>query len=294
MKALFVGRRRLGTIGLIFSLVGFDPVARAQDNINVDVEEAPLVLQPQFAIAEDNFNAWVFGNARDPNTARSKLESQFRLQLDEITRVTKLNEAQKKKLELAARGDVKHFFDLVEEKRRGFQLVKNDQNKFNNFYQELRPLQMKLNSGLYGEDSFYFRTLKRTLDPVQSASYEQVVRDRENYRYRSQVNQVVANLDNSVGFRADQRRQILKIILEETRPPKKQSQYDSYVLLYQLSKLPEARLKPLFKDHQWLLFKRQMENAQRIEQFLIAQGILPDEFPDGPKAFAGETKPKLK
>lgn len=282
----------LWTLATLMAVVGVGQHAYAQDLLNEDVEEAPVVPQQQFMIGEENFNAWVFGNARDPNTAKTKLETQFKLQVDEISRVAKLSEAQKKKLELAARGDMKRFFDLVEDKRRSFQLVKNDQNKFNQFYQELRPLQTKLNAGLYDDDSFYAKTVKRTLDPDQSLSYDKVVRERQLYRYRAQVNLVVTNLDNTIGFRAEQRRQIAKIIMEQTRPPKKHGQYDNYVVLYQLSKLPEARLKPFFKEPQWLTFKRQLDGARGLEQFLTTQGILPDEFPDGPKAFAADPKAK--
>ncbi len=285
--------KHLPVLAALLAVVTVGQNAYAQDLLNEDVEEAVVAPQQQFMIGEENFNAWVFGNARDPNTAKSKLETQFKLQVDEIGRVAKLSDGQKKKLELAARGDMKRFFDLVEDKRRSFQLVKNDQNKFNEFYQELRPLQTKINAGLFDDDSFYAKTVKRTLDPDQNLSYDQVVRERQLYRYRTQVNLVITNLDNAVGFRAEQRRQITKIILEQTRPPKKSGQYDNYVILYQLSKLPEARLKPFFKEPQWLTFKRQLDNAQRLEQFLKTQGILPDEFPDGPKAFAADSKAKI-
>ena len=284
--------RHLPALVAILAVTLLGQTVCAQDLLNEDVEEVPVVPQQQFMIGEENFNAWVFGNSRDPNTAKTKLETQFKLQVDEISRVAKLSDAQKKKLELAARGDMKRFFDLVEDKRRSFQLVKNDQNKFNEFYQELHPLQLKINAGLYDDDSFYAKTVKRTLDPDQCVSYDQVVRERQLYRYRAQVNLVVTNLDNTIGFRAEQRRQIAKIIMEQTRPPKKHGQYDNYVVLYQLSKLPEARLKPFFKEPQWLTFKRQLDNARGLEQFLTTQGILPDEFPDGSKAFAADPQTK--
>lgn len=277
-------------------LASFGPArpTHAQDDINEDVVEAPVVAnQPQFMIAEENFNMWVYGNSRDANTARTRLETQFKLKIDELARVANLTDAQKKKLELAGRGDVKRFFDLVEEKRKGFKAVQNDQNKFNDFYQELRTVQLKLNSGLYGPDSFYAKTLKRTLDHDQAARFNQVLRDREQFHYRAQISQVVSNLDNSVGLKADQRRRLLKLIEEETRPPKKSSQYDSYVVLYQLSKLPDERIKPIFSnDGQWQSFKRQMANSRNLERFLMTQGILPDEFPEGQKAFAAEPKAK--
>ena len=261
---------------------------RAQDDINEDVVEVAIAAnQPQFMIAEENYNMWVYGNSRDAKTARTRLETQFKLQVDELARVAKLTEAQKKKLEVAGRGDMKRFFDIVEEKRKGFKAVQNDQNKFNEFYQELRTVQTKMNAGLYGPESFYAKTVKRTLDPDQTNLFNQVLQERDRFRYRAQIGQVVANLDNSIGLKADQRKQLLKLITEETRPPKKSSQYDSYVVMYQLSKFPDERLKPLFSNEvQWQSFKRQMANSKNLERFLEQQGILPDLFPDDRKAFA--------
>lgn len=297
-KSAAMRRTDLATIPLLAALtllasIALTRASRAQDDINEDVVEAAVPVQPQFMIAEENFNMWVYGNSRDAKTARTRLETQIKLQIDEVASVARLTDTQKKKLELAGKGDVKRFFDLVEDKRKGFKAVQNDQNKFNEFYQELRTIQLKLNAGLYGPDSFYAKTLNHTLDPDQTASFNQVVLERERFRYRAQIGQVVANLDNSIGLKADQRRQLLKLIAEETRPPKKSSQYDSYVVLYQLSRLPDERIKPLFaNESQWQAFKRQMTNSKNLERFLIQQGILPDEFPDGQKAFAAEPKAK--
>jgi len=285
MRLSFIDMR---TCLITLGLLGMVQSASAQDDLNDDVVEAPVAAaaQPGFMIAEENFNVWVFGNSRDPQTARTRLETQIKLQIDEVARVTHLTDSQRKKLELAGKGDVKRFFDLVEEKRKGFKAVQNDQNKFNDFYQELRIIQTKMSAGLYGPESIYSRTLKRTLNPDQVASFNQVLLERDRFRYRAQISQVVTNLDNAVGLKADQRRKLVKLIEGETRPPKKPSQYDSYVVLYQLSKLPDDRIKPIFSNEtQWQTFKRQMANSKNLERFLMQQGILPDEFPDGQKAF---------
>ena len=56
----------------------------------------------------------------------------------------------------------------VDEKRRKFDKVKNDQNKIGEIYQELQPLQMALNSGLFSEGSIFSKTLKKVLAHEQA------------------------------------------------------------------------------------------------------------------------------
>ena len=46
-----------------------------------------------------------------------------------IDAVNRLTPGQRQKLELAGRGDIKHFFDQVEAKRREFEEVRNDLQK---------------------------------------------------------------------------------------------------------------------------------------------------------------------
>ncbi len=80
-----------------------------------------------------------------------------KLKINEIDQVARLTEAQKKKLELASRGDIRRFFDQVDERRKAFQEVQNDQQKYAVFYQTLQPLRMLMAQG----------TLRRELDVLQ-------------------------------------------------------------------------------------------------------------------------------
>ena len=149
-----------------------------------------------------------------------------------MARTCGLSEIQKKKLVLAGRGDIKRFFDKVEEKRKKFDKVKTDQNKVGEIYQELMPLQVTLNSGLFTEDSFYAKTLKKVLSQEEEARYHKVVEEKRQFRYRAKVELVVAQLDQTVGFRDAQRRQLVELILRETQAPTRYGQYDYYLVLY--------------------------------------------------------------
>src|SRR5262245_36898424 len=141
-----------------------------------------------FVMSDDQFDQWVFGGPMNSGAARrNKLESLLTLQVDDVGRVCMLSELQKRKLILAGKGDIKRFLDKVDEKRKKFDKIKSDQNKVGDFYQELQPLQVALNSGLFNEGSLFAKTLKTSLASEQAARYESVVSEKRQYRYRAKV-----------------------------------------------------------------------------------------------------------
>jgi hypothetical protein len=43
------------------------------------------------------------------------------------------------------------------------------------------------------------------------------------------------------------------------------------------SRVPEARLRPIFDDSQWRKVRRQMDQVKGMETYLRTNGFLPDE-----------------
>ena len=60
----------------------------------------------------------------------------------------------------------------------------------------------------------------------------------------------------------------------------KLGQNDYYVVLYQLSLIPEAKIQPVFEDYQWRFLKRQIEQGRRMEKSLKQQGFVPGDESD--------------
>lgn len=289
-------RRSCLVATMAMAAVASGGVARAQDDDIVEDEvpqqERQLIMRAEVMWTDDNFDQWVFGGRNIPSI-RARLDSLLALQIDDADRMCGLTDLQRKKLQLAGKGDVKHFFDRVAEKKRRFQLVKNDQNKIGEIFQEIQPLQTALNSGPFDEGSIFFKTIRKTLDEAQMAKYEQVLRDKRLFRYRAKVELVVATLDQSVGLRADQRKKLVKLILDETPPPRKYGQYDYYIVLHQASRLPEAKLRPIFDAPQWKLIGAQFQQAKGMEPFLKQNGFLEDEDKKPAATLPGEKPFKL-
>jgi hypothetical protein len=232
------------------------------------------VMQPAFT--DENFEQWVFQNQGNAANGRKRIETMLALQTDDADRVCSLSDIQKKKLQLAGRGDIKRFFDRVDEVRKKFQLVKNDQNKFQQIWQDIQPLQTTLSAGLFDDSSIFRKTLRKSLTDEQSAEYDKVEQERRTYRYRAKVEFAVAMLDNGLPLSDDQRQKLVALLVAETKPPKRFGQYDYYVIMVQMGKLPEDKLKPLFDDLQWRMLRPQLNNMRGMEQWLKQTGTLSD------------------
>jgi hypothetical protein len=124
------------------------------------------------AVAAQTFDALVFGNRGEtPSGVQSWLDSQLRYKIDSVNRVTRLTSSQRQKLDLAGRGDIKHFIDLVEEERRQFEPVGDDElgpEVVKELARTARRLKAKLNSELFNEGSLFDRVLSRSLTGDQN------------------------------------------------------------------------------------------------------------------------------
>jgi hypothetical protein len=261
----------------ILSIACSGPDARAQDDVVVDEnEEAPVNMVFNMSGVEQ-VDQMLYGRFGGAGVARNKLDSALALRVDDVDRICGVTEGQKKKLQVAGRGDIKRFFDRVEETKRRFESVKN--NQFNNIWQEIQPLQTELNSGLFGDDSFFAKTVKRTLNEEQAAKFANVVRERNLVRYRATVGWCVVQLDRSVGLSDDQRARMVELLVKETRPPKRFGQNDYWFMMLQASKISESKLKPILDDIQWRILERQLNQGKGMEQWLRMSGIIDDDRP---------------
>ena len=135
-------------------------------------------------------------------------------------------------------------------------------------------MQMTLQTGLFSDASFLHKAIRKTLNAEQTQRYDAVDLERRTFRYHAKIDLVVAMLENSLPLRDDQRQRVRKLLRYETQPPRKFGQYDYYVVMYQLSKLPEEKLKPIFEEAQWRLLSKQFQQARGMEQFLKQNQLL--------------------
>lgn len=244
-----------------------------------DEDDDPAAMQQlqvqNFEMPENQFDSWVFQNLQTVAAARKKLEQMLSMQVDDVDQTCQLTPSQRKKLQLAGRGDMLLFFEQVEVVRKKFLLVRKDQQKFNEIWQDISPLQVKFQAGLFGDESFYQKTLRNMLKGEQLSKYSQVGGERRKFQYRAKVELVVAMLENAMPLRDEQRQNLITLVVKETKPPRSfGQQQDYYIVMWNISKIPEKTLRPLFKDAEWKVLNQQFAQVRGLEQWLKQSGAL--------------------
>lgn len=259
-------------VALLISVICPSVSRAAPDDIEAVPQKA--VVRNQFVMDDANFEANVFQPHGNAKQARSVLESRLKLQINEINRVCKLDAGQEQKLKLAGGADIRHLFDDVDVVRKKFQASKHDQNAWNNVWQEINPLQLRMSSGLFGDGSFFQKTLRKTLTDEQRQSYDKVTLERKRFRYRATIESVLINLEGTVPLRHAQHETIAKLLFEESEPPATFGNWDHQVVVYHMSRIPEAKIKSILDERQWTLMKAQFDQNLGMEQFLIQNGVI--------------------
>ena len=122
---------------------------------------------PDQTISDSVFAHWVFG-MEDVRDARRRLKEMLGTRVDEVESTYRITQAQKRKLELAGKGDIERFFDHVAEKRKELDLLQVNENKTRRFVlTELIPLRGKMRQGPFGEGSLFAKTMNKMLNEKQ-------------------------------------------------------------------------------------------------------------------------------
>jgi hypothetical protein len=283
-RAGAAGRRllRLASLALLALLIVLTPVRSKpddDDDDDKDAKENAAAAQPQVFFAEENFDQWVFQNNGTFTDARRRLDQLLSLRLDDVDRVCKLNKAERAKLQLAGRGDIKRFFVLYDHVKQKFQAARNDQQKMNDIWREINPLQTMLYN-MFDDSSILGKSVRHALPPEKLALYEAALHQRLMARHRAHVELAVAVLEQNMPLRDAQRKEVIDLLVKVAKLPRKTGNYGYYILMYQMSQLPEEKLKPLFDEAQWKVIGKQLVQFKGWGQWLRQSGQLPDEDDD--------------
>lgn len=254
-----------------------------------DEAVAPAANVRQFRITEQSFDQMVFGVIQQQqangrvlvvNAATRPGRAEFRKRIDVfvaaeircIDQKVSLTEAQKKKLQLAARGDIAEHINRAEELRPKLTSQPLDQQQYVELMKQLQPLRMTQQSGIFGENSLFRKTLRRTLTPDQQTRYQLLERERQ----ATLVNNVLVSLNNiewglkeEIGKANPQSRQanrqkFVDELLTHGKLPRTQNVYFRYAVLLEIARL-EERLKPLVTEETWKTLQARAIDARRFE-----------------------------
>jgi hypothetical protein len=261
--------------GLAGSIRADDPDKKRRDALR---EQAMLDATRQNI--SRSFEAWVFGRIGDAAAGRVRLNDLLASQVARIDRVCGLTEAQKKKLLVSGRADIKHFFDRYEEtKARVVDEATTPREMLMAANQHAMPLRLMLDRRLFEGNSLFQKILVTTLDAQQFAVFEEHKTKSRESEYRSNVAWMTVMIDRTLGMTSDQRGRFQELVLRETRAPNQLGTLRQWAMFYQISTLPEDKLKPIFDDLQWSLLQPQLARAKMLKPTLIQNGFVAADDP---------------
>jgi hypothetical protein len=242
-----------------------------------DVDGAIVVEEPKVVIQESLFNRLVFGGSANPPKGREGAEVVLANEIKAIDRVCSLSDAQRKKLQLAGRGDIKLAFERLGALREKFVGVPIGLSERNTVIQELQVLGIRLRGGLFDDNSLFRKTLRNALTDEQLSKYIPMERD-QRLRKVEAVLQSWELQANGIKLSASKRKEVAKLLIDKARPPKDYGTHTHYVVLLQIAEL-EDEVRPMFDESQWELVSKQLVQARRIEPQLRQMGVWPTPAP---------------
>ena len=227
----------------------------------------------QFRMDENQFNQWLFNGT---NGGGIDEDSEVVLSVEAVDRACHLSQEQKDKLNLAGSGDFARFKYEVDQLRTEMVGKSYDQNEINKLYQKIQPLNTRYQAGLLGETSLFAKVLHNLLNPEQREEYEAAELERRQARHNAKVRLFVAMFEQNCPLTSKQRDSLVDLLLTDTKPAKRQSQYDWYVVIVQAAKIPDKKLKPILDKSQLQVLKQLTQQGRGMEQHLKTIGVLPD------------------
>lgn len=225
----------------------------------------------QFVMDDNQFNQWLYqgsGQAIDE-------ESEVNLMVESVDRSCHLTKEQRDKLRLAGQGDYARFKREVDELRAECVGKSYDQNEIGNIYQKFQPLTQRYQSGLLGDKSLFSKVVRQTITPEQREEFEAAEAERRKARHAAKVRLFVAILEQSCPLTAKQRDALVELLLKDTQPALRTSEYDWYVVVIQVAKIKDAKLSAILDKSQLRFLRKITRQMAGMEGHLKRIGVLP-------------------
>jgi hypothetical protein len=195
----------------------------------------------------------------------------------------RLTDAQKTKLLLAGRGDVKRVLDRYEAIKKRHERAAGDL-AFLKLHQDAASFRADLDRGSFGGGSLFLKTVATTITDEQRKGAETRRTQHDLARYRADVADAAARLAPALGLSDEQERRLVKFLIDEIDPPREIGEADNAYIMFRFSQIPEAKIKPIFSDSQWQSLC-QMRSSWKTRDSLLKRGVF--ELLEGPAARAG-------
>ena len=177
---------------------------------------------------------------------------------------------------MAGDGDLKHLFQMIDQAQQTHCTAGKDQEKIALFYEQTSPLRPKVLTDAFDDSSLFQKVLQQTLTKEQRARYDRQERERGRFQFQAKVELFMSAFESEVvAISADQRRELMNLLLDESVAPKKYGEWDICAAIVQMAKLKDEKLKSLFDAAQQKAFKKMVAECKEAEPTMQGEGYLP-------------------
>ena len=164
VNATIAGRRQMREVTIMRA------ASQAPADGGDDQPPRPVVhLNANTAVlARENFDRWLFADGRSEKARRRYLEVLLERRIEVVALAYKLADPQRMKLQLAGRGDIKRFFDQVEDRRDAFEIARKSYRTGVAALQRLDDLTLTYLRGPFGDGSLFAKTLQKIKNGQQA------------------------------------------------------------------------------------------------------------------------------
>lgn len=228
-------------------------------------------------MSEQQFNSWLMNGSGANNSPEDHLGSTLQVQIKQLDTICEFTDQQRQKLELAGGRDIARFIRRVDKLKAEVVGKSFPQNDINELWQRIQPLSQEWQGGIFKGESLFAKVLAGIMDEEQAATYEQMLTDQWNRQYAAGVKVAVATIERGVPMTSTQREKFVELFEPPPRPKAGDMRYLRYLVLYQLSAVPESELSAIFDEAQIEAMQQHIAQGRQMKPTLRSMGLLAEE-----------------
>jgi hypothetical protein len=255
--------------------VGAGAVARAADDDDPNNDRRIAISEQQFEylLKRTPITIEVIDGERRmsiPQSARKEMDAELTSEIETIVRECSLTETQKKKLQLAGRGDIAQILDRVTDLRGRYVAVPLD------FEQVQNELHMLCNISQFctlQEASLFRKTLRKLLNDEQLVQFQLLEHKRKVALVESALG-IWSRASNRVDLKGEARQRFIDTLVTHGDIPPTPNPYAQYIVLFEAARL-ETPMTPLLTESEWQTMEPVLKVARKLEPNLRKSGQWP-------------------
>lgn len=279
--------RMHAVVVVITSVVAAGRMAHAADDVVVTAVTAPATAPGQQISLDQQMQGMLAGLGANEERWREQVHAKAMLLVSAVDAACGLTDAQRKKLEIAARVDSGPAWDEVEVIRsryagRTIDLQKQENHaEWNRFHQDMSRLQGMLAGG-ESDPPLLRATIGTILGEDQRSRWERQSAERERLQWLAVVDEAMASFDVQFGLTTRQHDALHGLLVEQgvRIDPRKAWQHGPQWLAmicgHVLGRVDEGRLKAIVSERQWPILAAVIQQSRGMGDHLKQQKIILD------------------